>query len=633
VGAQVGARAATARRSTATEPRRRSRARSLLIVGAAALFTGLAVAPAASAAPGDAPSISWDSTKALDIDATPGAGVPATLLNDTAAALAVTLQVDAPEAITVTPAQLDIPAGQSATVTVSVVNAPVAGSYTVTAVAGPAPGTVIRRSVIVGPTAAVPAATAAGGVSSWMPWESTLTADGPGIIPLTSPSSCADLAPVGSPLGYLHSDRGGIGTVSAACTEQDGHAALQLDYAGLGLTGATYAGDVTFGDAKVSLSVRRTAGYLLPVVALLAGFAVALWILGRTPSRVIKPLRQRILQLRAAIGTPAGPGSAVREYLDAAAGAPWGDAAFRDDAAFWDDAATQIGGIEADLTALGKAKRFSLTSDSAAVKDLEARITAAAGCTKDLPELGRILKRVQSALPVVESTNILPSWTANTRSSLLAKGPTTLAGIPAERALAGGAESICLGWSDIAVQVDALRRRAEELTANAQLPADDKHRVTVAYGKLLASLAAFGRAKTNDDVKAVLDGQYHEARQAIDELKALSAVPQPGGTADRMFLPAGADRGLIGQDLALPADYQAEITAIADKEQLASWITLAIVIVVLLVAGLQALVVGKAFGTPFDFLLAFTWGAGSALIAQLLAPAIEGLVRITPTPT
>ena len=59
----------------------------------------------------------------------------------------------------------------------------------------------------------------------------------------------------------------------------------------------------------------------------------------------------------------------------------------------------------------------------------------------------------------------------------------------------------------------------------------------------------------------------------------------------------------------------------------------AIVIVVLLVAGLQALVVGKAFGTPFDFLLAFTWGAGSALIAQLLAPAIEGLARITPTPT
>ena len=68
-------------------------------------------------------------------------------------------------------------------------------------------------------------------------------------------------------------------------------------------------------------------------------------------------------------------------------------------------------------------------------------------------------------------------------------------------------------------------------------------------------------------------------------------------------------------------------------QAVASWITVAIVIVVLLVAGLQALVVGKAFGTPFDFLLAFTWGAGSALIAQLLAPAIEGLARITPTPT
>jgi len=614
-------------------------ARAFLIVGAAGVFMGGAAAPLASAGvrqgvSADAPSISWDSAKALAIDATPGASVSATLLNNTAAALDVTLQVDAPDAIAVTPERLDIPAGGSRTVKVGLVTAPtdapagapVAGSYTVTAVAGPPPGTVIRRSVTVGPTAAVPAATAASGVSTWWAWESTVTADGPGIIPLTSPSSCTNLKPVGSPLGYLHSDRGEIATVSAACTEQDGHAALDLDYAGLGLTGATYTGDVTFGDAKVSVSVRRTAGYLLPVVALLAGFAVALWILGRMPLRVIKPLRQRILLLRAAVGTATGPGVAVREYLDAAARAPWGNVDF------WDDAATQIGGIETDLSALSKAKRFSLTEDSAEVKDLKDRIAAADACTKDLSELGRILKRVQTALPVVESTNKLRSWTAHTRSSLLTTGPTTLAGIPAQRAAASGAESICIRWSDINVQADALRRRAEALSATNQLSADDKLRVAAAHGKLLASLSAFARAENNEEVKAVLDGLYHDARQAFDELQALPVAPQPGATADRTILPAG-DRQLIGQDLALPVDYQAEITAIADKEQVASWITVAIVIVVLLVAGLQALVVGKAFGTPFDFLLAFTWGAGSALIAQLLAPAIEGLARITPTPT
>ena len=323
----------------------------------------LALAGLGDAGLGDtAPSMSWDSTNALMLDATPGTGASATILNNTAAPLDVALQVDVPAAIAVTPATLSIPAGGTKAIKVGVLDPAVPG-------------------------------------------------DGPGVIPLTSPSSCANLTPVDSPLGYLHSDRGEIGTVSAACTDQDGHAALELGYAGLGLTGATYTGDVNFGDAKVAVSVRRTAGYVSPVVALLAGFAVALWILGRAPSRVIKPLRQWTLQLRAAIGTAASPGTAVRKYLDAAAGAPWGDLDF------WDDATTQIGGIEADLTALSKAKRFSLTDDSTEVKDLRARIAAADGCTKDISELGQILKRVQTALPVVESTNKLRQWTVNTRSS------------------------------------------------------------------------------------------------------------------------------------------------------------------------------------------------------------------------
>ena len=93
-------------------------ARALLIVGASGLFmagAGAALASAGlgdSAGPGDtAPSMSWDNTKALEIDATPGASVSATLLNNTAAALDVRMQVDAPDEIAVTAAQLSIPAG------------------------------------------------------------------------------------------------------------------------------------------------------------------------------------------------------------------------------------------------------------------------------------------------------------------------------------------------------------------------------------------------------------------------------------------------------------------------------------------------------------------------------------------
>jgi hypothetical protein len=88
-------------------PLRRVLARALLIVGASGLFMAGAGAALASAGLGDtAPSMSWDTTKALEIDATPGASVSATLLNNTAAALDVRLQVDAPDEIAVTPAQL-----------------------------------------------------------------------------------------------------------------------------------------------------------------------------------------------------------------------------------------------------------------------------------------------------------------------------------------------------------------------------------------------------------------------------------------------------------------------------------------------------------------------------------------------
>jgi hypothetical protein len=55
--------------------------------------------------------MSWDSTKALEIDATPGTGASATILNNTAAPLDVAMQVDAPTAIAVTPATLSVPAG------------------------------------------------------------------------------------------------------------------------------------------------------------------------------------------------------------------------------------------------------------------------------------------------------------------------------------------------------------------------------------------------------------------------------------------------------------------------------------------------------------------------------------------
>lgn len=99
-----------------------------MIVGMAALFMGGAGAPLASAGLGDtAPSMSWDSTKALKLDATPGTGASATILNNTAAPLDVAMQVDVPTAIAVTPATLSIPAGGTKAINVGVLDPAVPG--------------------------------------------------------------------------------------------------------------------------------------------------------------------------------------------------------------------------------------------------------------------------------------------------------------------------------------------------------------------------------------------------------------------------------------------------------------------------------------------------------------------------
>ena len=143
--------------------------------------------------------------------------------------------------------------------------------------------------------------------------------------------------------------------------------------------------------------------------------------------------------------------------------------------------------------------------------------------------------------------------------------------------------------------------------------------ITAANRKVQAALKAFARAQTSADVRAVHAGPFAEARTAVDELASLTVFKRLGFAA-----PAAAP-SLASLATEPPQAYVAEAQAIVAAQQRASLVAVILVGAVLLLAGLQALYVGKTFGSVWDVLAALAWGAGTAAVMTPLTAALEGL--------
>jgi hypothetical protein len=112
--------------------------------------------------------------------------------------------------------------------------------------------------------------------------------------------------------------------------------------------------------------------------------------------------------------------------------------------------------------------------------------------------------------------------------------------------------------------------------------------------------------------------EFHNAQEAIDALASMRVTPVAGVAA------VAAVRPLAALAVPPPREYVIEARAIATAQRRASTISVMIIGLVLLLAGLQALYIGKTFGSFWDFAAALAWGAGAGTLVTPFAAAIEG---------
>jgi hypothetical protein len=558
----------------------------------------------------DTPPVAWDATTALVV--APTSSASATLRNDTARDLSVSVQVS--EKITVDRPAVELKPAEVATIRVTSTDAET-GTATLAAVVKPSGelplGYVARRDVMIGGAPPAALESTAKVRSTWGGGGATKG----NVIPLTA-TDCAKVALAEAPAGYVLSDDGRRAAVTLSCRQIGTGAALEMSFDDLANTGAKYTGDVKIGAGKVAVTVDRTMTWPIPVSLLLAGLWGALWILGRGPKRAVNALTVRLLRAQEAIGNRDSPGLAVTSFRDAAEGAEWGNLDL------FDDAHAKAQAIANDIDGLSKTKRFTLTEDSSEVKALGERIDVLKAAGDSLAALAEQLSALQTHLPLVEATKLLPQWTSNVREAFLTAQTLTVAAVPGHLNGATEAAAIASWWPSVSQQLEIMRNRLAQLEHEiSQRPPDEQQRINAARGHFSAAQAAFARAESNTDVRTVHANQFKEAQRAVDELASLEVI-----AGARVAGPVA--ELLIALDVPAPPELAKQVEQLLTQERRASRVAAVVTAAFILFAGLQALYIGKTFGTWWDLMAAFAWGAAAGAVLKPLTNAIEGLAPI-----
>lgn len=572
----------------------------------AAIAACVAIAPPTTAR---ASVVSWDSTAPLVV--APMGTAKATLRNDTARTVVVTIRLTGPLKATRMPRKLAPGAERDIKVTST---GRKKGQGTLSAVATPrgAPqdGGVVRREVKVALITPKAAITSAKLHSTWGILGDTTGA----VIPLSAPKSCNKAAAPPPTAGYVRTEDGKQAHVTYSCVKGSSTAiGARLTFHGIARTGAKYDGDIKIGDTKVSVTVTRGTTAVYPIILLMLGLLLALYVLGQGPRRVVALLLRRLRVTQAAIGTASQPGGAIVDFRQAAGTAPWRDLDI------FDDAKNVADEVERDLNGLSRAKRFTLTEDDKEAVEIGTKLATLETAASSLPKFAQQLLALQAALPVVQSSSQLPAWTARLHNDLLSAKKLTVAQVPEQLAAAGDSAAVAAWWPGVAQQIRNLQDRIDELMRDLQQrPTEERRRITVAQGKFNAALGAFSLAETSAEVRAAHADEFAKAQNSIDALASLTVITKASF--------AGSLRGVMSVAISAPDQYLAGAHAIEAGQRRASLVTIVIVGAALMVAGLQAVYIGKTFGTGWDFLIALTWGLGAAVVVTPLASAIEGLV-------
>jgi hypothetical protein len=356
--------------------------------------------------------------------------------------------------------------------------------------------------------------------------------------------------------------------------------------------GRDYKGTVQFGDSKVDLTVVDTLSWSLAALLIVIGIAGALFI-GRWQGsgRAVKEIARKSSQVEDLV-SPRNPGSADRGFVKAASelGLPGNVRAW-----------TIADAVRAQLAVLRESLRGSPTDDqiTAAQQTLDALELSVRQWPGVANTLGELKHRLSNLAALGKYVKGIEDRT------LKREGPLDLAAMSDIAAAATEAATLAGDWPTEAIATGT--RMAQDLEAGEARTAMD-----VALEQLdEAGSVTSARAGLDRFWKAyykVRDAHEFTGRVLEAAMPAAGAAPSSG-----FFEPVATD------DPAMRA------RALGVQIFSIDLVVLAVLLAAALVAGMQALWVGKSFGGFWDIAAALVWGFGSGAISATLSFALGNL--------
>lgn len=364
--------------------------------------------------------------------------------------------------------------------------------------------------------------------------------------------------------------------------------------------GRTYTGKIVLGpagSAGVSLTVVSTTAWWIVALLIVAGICVAVaiaqWQGWRRGARVLLRRTYLIEQLVSS----RNPNNADASFAAGAAAAN-----LPENVRGWtitDAVRGSLAAVRATLRAQPSA------SDPGTVADIKSQLDGLEQTTRSWPNVANLLSELRHR---VERLAVLTTYQAQIQQQTLSRpaGKLELQDIDNIKQAAGEALQLAADWP--ADAIEANRVLAQELPANSE-----------ALARLDAVRTRFGAAQSMDDARDAL-ADFWEAAEAVHEAVA---AQQPH--LAEVALPAAGARAQAGIFVPVPVNDPA-MTAKRMARQIFMFdsVVVAILLVVAVVAGVQALYVGKTFGGAGDVVTALVWGLGSGAIASALSGAVMG---------
>lgn len=428
-------------------------------------------------------------------------------------------------------------------------------------------------------------------VSEWTFVHTRAGGDSGTLLPLTGP--CGGLYLSGpTKLGTVQADGEQV-TITGSCSDAEA-TSLELTTSAGGSSGHTYKGKIEVGEGEVELAVLdRLSGVLtafLILLGILIALAVSIWRgWGRSTGDLLR--ETRVVEELVGSNNEANVDSGFRKAAS--------ELKLPQNVQEWTVAAalrSELAELRRPLHRLPSEEQLKKTREALAALELELR---------NWPSIANRLGELQERS---ERLAALGSYRQSVLDRTLARtGPLDLKAMREVKATADEAVTLAADWP--AKAIDAAIALAESLPDGVPVPAsfsaviDRFHEATSAAGAREA-LAAFWPAEI----------ELREAAAGAGLAGAVS-VETSASEPPSLFEPVETeDPGIAARKLAV------RIFAV-------DAVVLGLLLLVALLAGMQALWVDKSFGGAWDVTTALAWGLGSGLIGQPLTSALSDLGR------